>query len=222
MQAIFETVFDAAYLLTVLLIGIRMLWSSHGVRIFQLFGAMAIVLGAGDAFHLIPRAIALCTTGLSSYTVALGIGKMITSVTMTVFYILLYCVWRARYDVKGRDGYTAAIAVLAAIRIALCLMPQNGWTSATPSLAWGVFRNIPFTIMGILIVGLFYRSAKKRTDMAFRRMWLTIVISFACYLPVVLFADRFAWVGFLMIPKTLAYVWTVLIGYRAMRNEAAG
>ncbi len=46
---------------------------------------MAVVLGAGDSFHLIPRAIALCTTGLENYTVPLGIGKFITSITMTIF-----------------------------------------------------------------------------------------------------------------------------------------
>ena len=28
-------------------------------------------LGAGDAFHLVPRAIALCTTGLENYTACL-------------------------------------------------------------------------------------------------------------------------------------------------------
>lgn len=40
---------------------------------------MAVTLGCGDAFHLIPRAIALCTTGLENYTAALGISKLITS-----------------------------------------------------------------------------------------------------------------------------------------------
>ena len=33
---------------------------------------------------------------------ALGIGKLITSITMTAFYVLLYCVWRSRYAVEGR------------------------------------------------------------------------------------------------------------------------
>ena len=28
-------------------------------------------------------------------------------------------------------------------------------------------------------------------------------------------------IGMLMIPKTCAYVWTVLIGYKAMKNSAA-
>lgn len=59
-------------------------------RQFRLFGWRAVTLGAGDAFHLVPRAVALCTTGLENYTVALGAGKWITSVTMTVFYVFLY------------------------------------------------------------------------------------------------------------------------------------
>ena len=50
-------------------------------------------------------------------------------------------------------------------------------------------------------------------------MWLTIVLSFGFYIPVVLWADAAFWVGMLMIPKTCAYVWTVLIGYRALRRE---
>lgn len=45
---------------------------------------MAVVLGLGDSFHLVPRAIALCTTGLENFTTALGTGKFITSITMTV------------------------------------------------------------------------------------------------------------------------------------------
>lgn len=70
---------------------------------------MAVILGCGDAFHLVPRAVALCTTGLADYTAALGIGKLVTSVTMTLFYVLLYYVWRCRYQVRGRQGTTAAV-----------------------------------------------------------------------------------------------------------------
>ncbi len=83
----------------------------------------------------------------------------------------------------------------------------------------GNFRNIPFTILGVLIVVLFYRSAKETGDRPFRFLWLTVVISFGCYLPVVLFADRIPAVGMLMIPKTCAYVWTVLIGFNAMKGR---
>ena len=121
MQAIFETLFDVAYLVTVITLGILMIRGSKGRKQYLLYGIMAVTLGSGDAFHLVPRAIALCTTGLENYTGALGIGKMITSVTMTIFYVLLYYVWRFRYQIVGRKNLTIAVWLLAALRILLCL-----------------------------------------------------------------------------------------------------
>ncbi len=169
MRAVIETVFDIFYLVTVLTVGIRMIRGSKAGTQFRLFGLMAVVLGAGDSFHLVPRALALCTTGLENYAVPLGLGKWITNHT---------------------------------------------------PLAWGILRNVPFALLGLLIIVLFYRSAKQNNDKAFRWMWLTIVLSFGFYTPVVLWADVNPMIGMLMIPKTCAYVWTVLIGYNAMKAEA--
>lgn len=219
MQAIFETLFDAVYLVTVIALGILMIRVSRGRKQYLLFGIMAVTLGCGDAFHLVPRAVALCTTGLESYTAALGIGKLITSVTITLFYVLLYYVWRSRYRINGQRGLSMVVWLLALVRIALCLMPQNAWTDATPPLSWGIYRNIPFAILGALIVVLFFKSTRENQDRPFRHLWLTVVLSFACYIPVVLFADKIPAVGMLMIPKTCAYVWTVLIGINAMKKE---
>ena len=119
MQAIAETLFDIVYLVSVVTIGILMIKGCKGNIQYKLFGIMAVTLGLGDAFHLVPRAIALCTTGLEDYTVALGIGKLITSVTMTVFYILLYYVWRLRYHVEGKRNLTVAVYVLSLVRVIL-------------------------------------------------------------------------------------------------------
>ena len=219
MQALIETLFDAVYLVSVITIGILMIRGSKGNKQFCLFGLMAVVLGAGDSFHLIPRALALCTTGLENYTVPLGLGKWITSVTMTIFYVLLYHVWRQRYQIKGKGILTAAVYALAAARVVLCMMPQNQWLSANAPLSCGIYRNIPFALMGLLINVLFYRSAKENNDASFRWMWLTIVLSFGFYIPVVLWADAIPMIGMLMIPKTCAYIWTVLIGFFAMKKE---
>ena len=218
MQAIVETLFDLIYLISVITIGITMIRKSNGNQEYRLFGIMAIVLGVGDSFHLVPRAIALCTTGLDNFTVALGTGKFITSITMTIFYIILYYVWRIRYQVKGQNQITVFIYLLSALRIILCLFPQNKWLSATAPLSWGIYRNIPFALLGLLIILLFYKSARKNKDLEFKNMWLTIVLSFGFYIPVVLFADRIPMIGMLMIPKTCAYVWTVLIGYNSMKK----
>lgn len=219
MQAIMETLFDIVYLTTVITIGILMIKKGRHNKQYLLFGIMAVTLGAGDAFHLAPRAYALCTTGLENFTYALGIGKFITSLTMTVFYILLYYVWRQRYNISGKMSLTISVYALSLLRVVLCLFPQNAWTSAEAPLSWGIYRNLPFAAMGILIIVLFYNSAKKTDDRSFRFMWLTIVLSFAFYIPVVLFADTIPLVGTLMIPKTCAYVWTVLIGFYDMKRS---
>lgn len=219
MQAIVETLFDVIYLITVITLGVLMIQGSKGESQFRLFGWMAVVLGVGDSFHLVPRALALCTTGLENYTVPLGLGKWITSVTMTIFYVLLYHVWRQRYAVTGQKGLSAVVYGLAGLRIILCMMPQNQWLSAESPLSWGIYRNIPFALLGLLVIVLFYRSAKEHKDRAFRWMWLTIILSFGFYIPVVLWADAIPLIGMLMIPKTCAYVWTVFIGYRAMKHR---
>lgn len=219
MQAVFETLFDIVYLVTVVTLGVIMIRSSKGRKQYFLYGIMAVTLGCGDAFHLVPRALALCTSGLENYTAALGIGKLITSVTMTAFYVILYYVWRLRYQVEGKKGITVTVWVLALLRIVLCLMLQNAWISPEAPISWGIYHNIPFTILGILIIVLFYQSAKEKQDKPFRFLWLTVVLSFAFYIPVVLFADTVPVVGMLMIPKTCAYVWTVLIGYSAMKGN---
>lgn len=219
MQPIMETIFDVVYLTTVVTLGILMVKNAKGNKQYLLFGIMAIVLGSGDAFHLVPRAVALSTTGLENYTAALGVGKFITSITMTLFYILLYYIWRKRYNIQGKHGVTFAVYLLAIVRIALCFFPQNAWTSANAPLSWGIYRNIPFALLGLLIIVLFYQSAKQHNDRSFGFMWLTIVLSFAFYIPVVLWADTFPLVGILMIPKTCAYVWTVWIGYSDMKRS---
>lgn len=219
MRAVVETVFDAAYLATVITLGLTMIVRCKEQKQYRLFGIMAVVLGAGDAFHLVPRALALCTTGLENFVVPLGIGKFITSITMTIFYILLYYVWRIRYDVKEQKSITAFVYLLAGLRIVLCFFPQNQWLSADAPVSWGIYRNIPFALMGLLIIVLFYKSAKEQNDKAFRFMWLTIVLSFGFYIPVVLWADVNPMIGMLMLPKTCAYVWTVWIGYAASKED---
>jgi hypothetical protein len=76
----------------------------------------------------------------------------------------------------------------------------------------------PLALLGLLIIVLFFNSAKKNNDKEYRFMWLTIVLSFGFYIPVVLWADIYPMIGLLMMPKTCAYVWTVLIGYNSMKK----
>ena len=144
MQAVMETIFDIVYLCTVIALGVRMITGAGERKQIKLFGIMAVVLGCGDAFHLLPRAYALCTDGLANHAAALGFGKLVTSVTMTVFYVILYYIWKMRYRVEGKNGLTAVVWGLALVRVFLCFMPGNDWLSASAPLSWGIYRNIPF------------------------------------------------------------------------------
>ena len=219
MNIIGEVAFDVVYLTGVIALGISMIRKCPEGQ-FRLFGIMAVVLGLGDAFHLVPRMYALVTAGgFAGFAVPLGIGKFVTSITMTLFYVILYYVWRRRYNIVGQTGLTYWIFALAALRIILCLFPQNQWLLANADPLWGIYRNIPFALLGLTVIILFFQTAQKQKDAAFRWMWLTIVLSFGFYIPVVLWSHTLPAIGMLMIPKTCAYVWTVLIGYRAMKKE---
>jgi uncharacterized membrane-anchored protein len=211
-----EGVFSALYLFGAITLGILTIKNAKGRKEPLLFGSMTLVLGGGDVFHLIPRYFPLNAAG-PGYAAALGFGTLITSVTMTVFYVMLYHLWQNRYRTK-RSALTVLVYALAAIRLGLCLFPQNAWFSAEAPREWAVFRNIPFVILGALIVALFYTTTRKQRDPPFRFMWLALSLSFAFYLPVVLFAGRYPLFGLLMIPKTLMYVWIIWMGYAESRG----
>lgn len=218
-QALGETIFDVCYLTFVITLGVIMATRGAKNPLVKKFGLMAILLGAGDAFHLVPRVYALWTTGLAANAAALGIGKWITSVTMTVFYLILYYIWRERYNVTGKKALTVTMWALTLLRIALCMLPQNEWLSSSPPLLWGILRNIPFAIIGAIIIVLFVQETKRANDKVFRFMPLAVALSFAFYIPVVLFASSIPALGMLMIPKTLAYVWIVLMGWRLYKQS---
>lgn len=217
-QALFETIFDVCYLIGVIAAGLVMFTKGKKNPLVQKFGLMAVVLGAGDAFHLVPRMYALWTTGLEANAAALGTGKFITSITMTIFYLILYYIWRERYKIEGRKNVTITMWILTVARIALCLFPQNEWLNYHQPVSWGIIRNIPFSIMGIIIIVLFAQEAKRTNDTIFKNMPLAVILSFGFYIPVVLFASAIPLVGMLMIPKTLAYVWVVLMGWKLYKQ----
>lgn len=214
MQAIMESIFDILYLVFAVLTGVLLLQRS-GNRLTRILGATALILGCGDAFHLIPRVMNYWMEG--DFTAMLGIGKLVTSITMTVFYLLLEYARRERYGIRGEKGLLNVFWLLAALRIALCLFPQNAWTSADAPISWGIYRNLPFAVMGVLSILTWLHSA--RQDQPFRRLWLAILLSFLFYFPVVLWAQAIPIIGMMMLPKTCMYIW-MLCMFRNVSKKA--
>ncbi len=206
-----ETGFDIIYLGIVLISGILLIQSAIGSERW-LFGLMALILGAGDAVHLLPRIHAMWDSEAKPHVSALGIGKLAASVTMTVFYVILWHIGIVRYPGIIPGYITAVIYGLAVIRIVLCLFPQNGWTIESPSLKWAIWRNIPFFLLGMSVMVLFAKNSFTYGN-GLPFLWIAILISFACYFPVVLLSGKSRKVGMLMLPKSCAYAAIVLMGF---------
>ena len=196
-----ESAFDIFYLLFAIVIGVSSLRRRKD-RIGALMGSAVLILGIGDAFHLIPRVINYFGSG--DYTAWLGFGKLVTSSTMTVFYLLMYRLWLRVYAEKEDRKLSVTIYILVAIRVLLCLLPQNRWLQNNGSVLWGVLRNIPFVALGGMIVYLYYR--KRAAIPSFRFVWLLVTLSFLFYMPVAVAASLVPLLGMLMLPKTVCYM----------------
>lgn len=217
---IFETIFDLSYLISVIAIGIYLVRKSQPGSISKLFGWSAILLGGGDAFHLLPRVYAMNTSGLEAHATTLGAGKFITSITMTFFYILVYWIWRKKYQATPSKWLDLSIYGLASLPFIIELCPENMWLSFIQPVSWGIARNIPFAVLGTIIIVLFFRSTQHIKSDPFRWMWLAVLLSFGFYTPVVLWSNAASWVGALMMPKTLTYVSVVLMGLKDFNQSS--
>ncbi len=196
-----ESTFDILYLVFAITAGIVILCRRKD-RIGRLMGGAVLILGCGDAFHLIPRVLNYFVD--ADFTAWLGVGKLITSITMTVFYLLMYRLWLCVYEKPERKGLSAAVYALTAIRILLCLLPQNGWLRNDSSVLWGTVRNVPFVALGVLTVCMYFKT--RHEVRTFRSVWWLIALSFLFYIPVAVAASLVPMLGMLMLPKTVCYI----------------
>jgi peptidoglycan/LPS O-acetylase OafA/YrhL len=209
-----ESTFDILYLLFALIGGCVLLRRAKD-KTGKCMGTAALVLGCGDAFHLVPRVLNYFSEG--DLTAALGVGKLITSITMTAFYLLLYPVWLGRFRMQEKRSVSATLWFLAAVRVVLCLFPQNGWLSNSGDMTWGIIRNVPFVLLGAAICCLYFR--KRKEDRIFAPVWVYILLSFLFYIPVAVGAGAVPMLGMLMLPKTVCYILLIVVFLRSAGKE---
>ena len=207
-----ESLFDIVYILLAIIMGIKILLSKS--KSSKLMGSSVLILGLGDAFHLIPRILNYFVN--YDFNMYLGIGKLVTSITMTIFYIFMYFIYLKVYNNKENKNVTFSIWILSIIRIILCLFPQNKWITNNSPFIWGIIRNIPFIIIGIIITILYYNNRDKISS--FKNDWLYVLLSFIFYLIVVLFASSIPILGMFMLPKTICYILIIISFYKYSRD----
>ena len=201
-----EAIFDAAYLIFDLVAAILFFTFSQGKILFILYGILTLTLCGGDAFHLVPRIIRAVRGSNDKIKRQLGIGLQVSSVTMTIFYIILMYVWKFTFP---------EIKIPAMIEAIICLFPQNNWCTQEGNMKLSIIRNAVFAVTGIGVIILYIISGNTY-DYHMTRMAAAIIISFGCYLPVTLFSKTKPKVGLLMIPKTCAYMWIIAMGLQLL------
>ena len=200
-----ESSFDILYLVFTICAGIYILTKQKN-KTEKYMGLATLILGLGDSFHLIPRVINYFSD--KDMTIYLGVGKLVTSLTMTIFYLLLYYVYLEHYKENEDKKLTTSLYVLCLLRFILCLLPQNHWLTNEGSISFGLIRNIPFIIIGVIIIALFYKVRNK--DKILKNTWLLVLLSFLFYIPVAVFASIVPMLGMLMLPKTVCYILMVV------------
>lgn len=203
-----ESVFCAGYLAFALAAGCIFL-GRHGAlpdAFYRLCAAMTFLLAGGDAFHLIPRIAANLGTHPES-RFRLGLGNLVSSITMTFFYVVLLMAMRQTGAIPpaAYQAMLAAMVALALVRTGLCAAPGNRWFGDGGDMKWRALRNVPFALIGLITVG--YLAALCRQP----ALAALVAASFACYMAVVLGVQRRPALGMLMMPKTLCYVGLIAI-----------
>lgn len=199
-----ETTFDILYLLFAVVSGCVILKRARN-QTEKRMGLAALILGCGDAFHLVPRMLNYFVS--ADFTAALGLGKLVTSITMTLFYVLLFYIWLGYYHEAKNQSAARFVWVCTVLRVVLCLFPQNGWLQNSSDMTWGIIRNVPFVMLGAAVCILYYRKRAERRR--FKLLWVYILLSFLFYIPVAVGAGAVPILGMLMLPKTICYVFLV-------------
>ena len=213
---VMEAIFDAAYLIFDLVAAILFFTFSKGNILFVLYGILTLTLCGGDAFHLVPRIIRAVRGSDEKIKRQLGIGLQVSSVTMTVFYIILMYVWKFTFPEMIIPTIVEAVVwISAVVRIVICLFPQNNWCTDEGNMKLSIARNGVFAVTGIGVIILYIISGNAN-GYGMTRMVAAIILSFGCYLPVTLFSKTKPKVGLLMIPKTCAYMWMIAMGLQLL------
>ena len=177
---------------------------------------LTLLLLLGDSFHLIPRIIENLKGRMERQAFYLGLGNIISSITMTIFYNLLMKVGDGmEYHYEAYNLWVEqAILWLTVIRIALLLFPQNKWFTPEGNRKWAVIRNMPFAMIGLLTIIGYFRvisNASNYDPSMYIQIIAAVAFSFLTYLPVAVFGKENPKLGMLMIPKTVCYVWILAV-----------
>lgn len=220
-----EILFNLAYLVVVwgLVVAMRQrrtIVAPTDRRVANLVLWAFALLALGDTGHVGFRVLAYAQGGLEARPTFLGqqlglvgLGALATAVTVTFFYVLMLEMWRVRFNRPyGWFGYLLLVAAVA--RLLVMTLPDNEWNNVVPPQPWSTYRNLPLMLQGLGVAFLILRDARATHDRTFIWIGVMILVSYACYIPVIFLVQQVPIIGMLMIPKTIAYLVIAFLAYQ--------
>ncbi|MBN1537658.1 MAG: hypothetical protein JW908_13050 [Anaerolineales bacterium] len=225
-----EIGFNITYLVVIwLLVGVMIRRYPHLADNDKKAARLAIwafgLLALGDTGHVGFRVLAYALGDINASIhigkISLGLvgtGAFSTAITVTFFYMLILFLWRERFN-KKYNWFSIFLLAAGIVRLGLMASPMNEWNSVVPPQPWSLWRNIPLIIQGSGVACLILRDSTRKKDKRFQWIGIMILVSFACYLPVILWVQQHPMLGMLMIPKTIAYVVIGFIAYNCLYRQ---
>ena len=152
-----EPSFEIVYLALGLLASIYVIIKSRKRPAHLILASMGLSMVFCDAMSYIPKMIGPWCFQISDIYRYFGIGRTGISVSMTVIYTLIYVLYRIIYKNRIPPITDWIVSALVVIRIALFLVPTDGWQINQNFHLLSFLEKIPFVAMGSLLVLMVYK-----------------------------------------------------------------
>jgi hypothetical protein len=200
--------------------------SGQKLWLAQLFLVAFSLLVLGDTGHVGFRILAYALGDLEiSWTVLglrvglVGLGGLLTAITLTLFYVVMLVIWHQRFG-KPYGWLGFLLVIVAMVRLGLLWFPQNEWNRVVPPQPWSLYRNLPLMGQELGVAYLILRESLIFKDRFFLKIGGLLIVAFAFYLPVILLVQTVPLIALLMIPKTLAYIAIAILVYQELFMSA--
>lgn len=211
MHSIIKSTFYIIFIIISLVVGINMLINSKGDKRAKIFGFMVLFLGIGEGFHLVPRILEIFTNDSDIFGPIIDTGRFIASMTIVIVYLMLFRFWKVYYKVSTSKKLDIVLFVLAIISVSFSVIFMN--TGETYFIA---LRNLPTVMIGAIIIYNFKKKYSKTANQPFKYLWLAVLLALLFTVGFELLSSSYPFLIILMMPKTLMYIWIVLMGYTAL------
>lgn len=136
----------------------------------------------------------------------IGVGALATGFTVSITYWFFMKAVDSKHPNKKLLNW---MSIVVALRLILLFFPQNQWFSSA-TYEWTLIRNLPLVVIGILLLIAMFKTR----DAFYRKFAWYIILSYAFYMPVILFVKFIPMIGMLMMPKTVMYLFMLFHVYK--------